>query len=107
MMDVLRTRSSGGSVVETEGSTGGGIVASLSAMEAVTFTDTFGAFGWGEFKEIDVVNVHGIGISLWSDKCGGGLRMATTKGFDTHLLHMESFGLFDSIIDCGGNGSYR
>ena len=103
MADVLGMGSDGGSVVGMGSLTGGGIVASLSAIEAATFTDTFGTFDWGEFRETDVVDVHGIGISLWSDECGSRLRAATTKGLDTHLLCMESFGLFNPIVNHGGD----
>ena len=34
----------------TRGAAGGSVVASLSAMEAVTFSDTFGSFSGGELR---------------------------------------------------------
>ena len=39
-----------GGRARARGAAGGSIVASLSAMEAATFLDTFGSFGGGELR---------------------------------------------------------
>ena len=43
-------RAIGGRQTRARGVAGGGIVASLSAMEAATFSDALGSFGGGELR---------------------------------------------------------
>ena len=102
MTDVLRMRGDR-SIVRVRGMAGGGIMADLFAIEAVAFSDVLGLFSGGELRKVDLINVHGIRVFLEENEGSGGLRVATLKDFDVHLLHMESLGLFDSIVDCGGN----
>jgi hypothetical protein len=41
-------------------------VTSLSAMESMSFSDTFSAFGGGEFGKGDGIYIHGVWISMIS-----------------------------------------
>ena len=40
------------------------------------------------------------------NKYGSGLRVTALKGFDVHLLCMESLGFFDPVVNCGGDGGH-
>ena len=94
-----------GERIRARGVTSCGVVTGFSALEAAIFSDTFGLFSGGEFGWGDVVNIHGIRVSLGARERSGGLRMSSLKGLDVHFLCMESLGLFNPFI--GGSGDDR
>ena len=48
-----------------------GVVPFLSTSEAESFSKTPSSFGRSEFGDGDRVNIHGIGVFLWSGSEGG------------------------------------
>ena len=88
------------------GAASGSVVAGLPAMEAATFSDAFSFLGGSELGYGDVVDVHGIGISLGAKEGRGGLWASSLKGLNAHFLHVEGLGLLDPLVDCGRDGGH-
>ena len=85
----------------------GGIVASFPTVEAVAFLDALGTFGGGKFRQVDIVNIHGIRVFLGADEGGSGLGITALKGFDMHLLCVECLCFLNPVIDGGGDGGHE
>ena len=56
-----------------------GVMSFLSASEAESLLKTPSSFGRSEFGDGDSVNIHGVGIFLWSGSEGGGLGSSPSK----------------------------
>ena len=65
--------------------------------------ETPGSFSGGEFGDGDGIDVHGIGVFLWSGGKRGGLRSSPSKCLYPHLLSMEHLGPINPIFDCYGD----
>ena len=81
----------------------GGIVASFPTAEAVVFLDALGMFGGGEFRQVNIINIHGIRVFLGVDEGGSGLEMTTSQGFDMHLLCVEHLCFLNPVVDGDGD----
>ena len=56
-------------------------MASFPIVEAMAFANIFGTFSGGKFRQVNIVNIHGIRVFLGVDE--GGSRLGTTalQGF--------------------------
>ena len=80
-----------------------------SAAETYSFTNALGLFGGDKFGEGDGVYLHS--IRIMSGSVGGGMEgrgyFSSFQGKNVHLLHMESLGLFYSLVNGGGDGGHE
>ena len=105
--DMLRGRGGGRVSGGKGGTTVPGIVSCLLVSEASSFFHVFSSFDWGELRQGDSVDLHGIGVLL-----GIGREMdlegdlSCLKGEDSHFLGMEDLGLINPSSAGGGNSGH-
>ena len=56
-----------------------GVMSFLSASEAESLSKASSSFGGSEFGDGDSIDVHGVGVFLWSGSEGGGLGSSSPK----------------------------
>ena len=83
------------------------IVSHLSASKTLSFLHVFSLFNWGELRQGDSIDLHGIGVSLGAGReMDLGSNSSCSKGKDSHLLGMEDLGLINPSSTGGGDGGH-